>query len=260
MATTLLGGELLGRTHIINRAKAAGVKMDRVQFAELNLENLGGLAKLPHEEAIDFFRGKVPMSARTIEDLVTRYDTRSEAAAQQLTDKVTDRLDDFLGELLTEGRGVDFFEDQVQTFLRSVGLDAAQPHLLETIARTNTQQAYIAGRWDQMSDPAIAEAMPLFQFNTTVDTRRTEVCESIHGRVYRRDNPVIQPWIPPNHFNCRTGISPMTVAEAKASGIPIRRAAPSVQPEPGFRHNPATALIGNATTGMDPVAAERVRA
>lgn len=236
------------------------MNLKTVAFAELNLETLGGLSQLPHEEAIAFFRGKVPLSMRTIEDLVARHDTRSAAAAQQLADDVTARLEAFLAELLEEGRGLAFFEDEVQAFLRSVGLDAAAPHRLETIARTNTQQAYVAGRWAQMGEASIAEAMPLFQFNTIADLRRTDVCEALHGRVYRRDHGAIQPWIPPNHYNCRTSVTPLSPAEAKSEGIPVRRSVPAIQPMAGFRHNAATALLGNATTGLDPDAAKRVRA
>ena len=250
----MLGADLLGRAHVLNLAAAEGIRLPRDRFAEhftpLDFETVEGVPKLPFEEAIDFFRTKVPLPAKTVARLVARSEERSAAAAAALTTQVTEQLDAAIAEGLAEGFSLDRFLDQADELLAKAGLDPADPHRLMTIARTNVTQAYSAGRWAQLEDPLLAEAFPYIQFNAVIDGNTTDVCRALHGRVYRRDNPEVQRYIPPNHYQCRLGFTPITAAQAKASGLPIRRTAPPVEPEPGFRHNGATALIGNPLTGL----------
>lgn len=120
------------------------------------------------------------------------------------------------------------------------------PYRLETIVRTNTTDAYNQGRLVGMRDPEVFPFVEGVMYSAIMDTRTTEICAGLDGRVFQPGDPDLDVYTPPNHFNCRSILVPIILAEDIPDGSEIddatkQRASDLMQP--GFG--------GNATRPQD---------
>ena len=90
---------------------------------------------------------------------------------------------------------------------------------LETIFRTNMQNAFATGRYMEMTSPAMLKRRPYWKFSAVRDGRTTSSCAAAHGVILRHDHPWWKTHIPPLHFNCRSTIVPLSERRAKELGI-----------------------------------------
>lgn len=84
---------------------------------------------------------------------------------------------------------------------------------LETIVRTNVTDAYNNGRLVEMRDPDLEGFISGVEYSAIIDTRTTELCRHLDGKVFRPDDPDLDKFTPPNHFNCRSILVPVMVDE-----------------------------------------------
>lgn len=54
---------------------------------------------------------------------------------------------------------------------------------------------------------------PFVQFKVTMDKRTSEICKPLSGVIVSVDDPFLQHYFPPNHFNCRTDVIKLRNAE-----------------------------------------------
>lgn len=64
-----------------------------------------------------------------------------------------------------------------------------------------------------MRDPALQEYLAGIEYSAIIDQRTTEVCQHLDGKVFRPDDPDIEKFTPPNHFNCRSLLVPVLIDE-----------------------------------------------
>ena len=100
--------------------------------------------------------------------------------------------------------------------------DAVPPQLgsarrLRTIYDTNLQQALNAGRYAAMMDAA--EDAPWWQYISIIDGNQTALCDALHLKVYRYDDPFWQHYYPMNHFGCRARVRSLDDKQLKQYGI-----------------------------------------
>lgn len=90
--------------------------------------------------------------------------------------------------------------------------ELTNPSRLETIARTVTTEAYNQGRLQEMR--GLGELIvPAVQYSAIIDERTTEVCEELHGRLFKLNDPDLDRFTPPNHFNCRSVLIEVVIDE-----------------------------------------------
>lgn len=102
------------------------------------------------------------------------------------------------------------------------------PARIENIVRTNTSGALNMGRTNLFNRDEYKGFIQAFEYSAILDDRTTDICESLNGRV-RKD---WGSYTPPNHFQCRSILVPVTVLDewgGKESNIPS-----SVKPHEGF--------------------------
>jgi SPP1 gp7 family putative phage head morphogenesis protein len=113
---------------------------------------------------------------------------------------------------------------------------------LSTIYRNAMLNAYNAGRYEQM------RATPnrkFWLYDGIIDSRTTEICRALDGKIYPADSPVWRRIHPPNHHNCRSTLIGLTEAQAKARGYrpgTPDAVPPEGEPEGGWASNPAIGL------------------
>ena len=129
-------------------------------------------------------------------------------------------------------KGAETAQDVIQA-LDELGLDdvgQVTPYL-NTLVRTNTFEALNEARFAEFTDPAVGEFVQALEYAAVLDSSTSEICRELNGRVYRADSPEWDGIRPPNHFNCRSVLVPVTVIDewdGQESGPP------SVEPAEGF--------------------------
>ena len=87
------------------------------------------------------------------------------------------------------------------------------PWHLENVVRTNFSDAYNEGRWAMMNDPEVGDFVPAVAYSSVMDDRTTEICERLDGQVFEKGDPDLARIKPPNHYECRGTLVPVTKYE-----------------------------------------------
>jgi len=100
---------------------------------------------------------------------------------------------------------------------------------LETITRTNISSAYNQGRKAYFEDPTLEGFTQAYQYSAILDDRVRPNHAKMDSRIYAVTNPIWDTWTPPNGFNCRCLLIPVTADEEWEESPVI-----DVQPDAGF--------------------------
>jgi SPP1 gp7 family putative phage head morphogenesis protein len=180
-----------------------------------------GLEDVDFVRAIDFHLKKVPITPDAWKALYPPLRSRAfTVSAVQNLDVVTDAWR-AIDKAVADGTTLEDFKKAVKGPLTDAwgGTVKRPAHRIETIYRTNVQGAYAAGRHAELTDPAVLEDQPYWQFDAIMDNRTSPVCKAAHGTVLPADDKWWATHNPPCHFNCRSTVIPMTGDEAKAAGV-----------------------------------------
>ena len=101
---------------------------------------------------------------------------------------------------------------------------------LNTIARTNITTAFNQAQLAVYTDPELGDFVEGMSYSAIVDSRTTNFCKTYHNRNFLLSDPVWSTITPPNHFNCRSVMIPITVLDEWTKS----KAVNSVQPAAGF--------------------------
>lgn len=117
--------------------------------------------------------------------------------------------------LLKDGDIVDLASGEV------VGKNITK-HRLETIFRTQMQNAYAAGKWQAIEETR--DTAPWLQYSAVLDMRTRESHSAAHGAVYHIDDPFWDYFYPPNGFNCRCTVKALSGRDLTRKGLSPRTA------------------------------------
>jgi len=95
----------------------------------------------------------------------------------------------------------------------------SEPALLETIVRTNYTNIYNQARLSVAKSPDLGGFVEMLEYSAILDSRTTEICERLDGKIYKVDDPIWNRISPPNHFNCRSRLVYVTEFDVKDDDI-----------------------------------------
>jgi SPP1 gp7 family putative phage head morphogenesis protein len=84
---------------------------------------------------------------------------------------------------------------------------------LETVIRTNSNEAFNAGRLQTFRDPDLEGFVKAVEYSAILDERTTDICRALDGKVFEIGDPALDQVTPPNHFNCRSTLVPVIEGE-----------------------------------------------
>jgi SPP1 gp7 family putative phage head morphogenesis protein len=173
------------------------------------------------EEAIAWFRGKVPITKPEWEQLTDVARRRAFTIAGVADLDLMAEVQESMMRALEQGV---FYRDWAasvkdQLYAAWGGPDAVR---LETIFHANIQSAYQAGRYRQITDPDVLAARPFWLFDAILDDRTTSICQGLNGTIRPADDPYWSSRIPPLHFRCRSGLRTLTASEGTRRGVTQR--------------------------------------
>lgn len=110
---------------------------------------------------------------------------------------------------------------------------------LDTLIRTNTFEALNEARYAEFTDPAVSEFVEALQYAAVLDSSTTEICTHLgtggtngEGVIFKADSAIWDQFRPPNHFNCRSVLIPITTIDGWDG---VESPEPTVQPQDGFK-------------------------
>lgn len=187
------------------------------------------------QDAIAWFRARVPLTKDQWLELEERARRRAFTVAGVAQLDVVADVWQAMDQAIDQGLPFKDFKAAVRDKLeRAWGGTVGNPgYRIETIFRVQVQEAYNAGRWRQMTEPAVLRARPFWLYDAVLDRRTTAICRERDGKIYRADDPWWQTNYPPLHFRCRSGVRTLSAAEAEEFGGESR-SKPRAEPHPGF--------------------------
>lgn len=131
--------------------------------------------------------------------------------------------------------------DAIVTALEDLLLDTVEdvaPYL-NTLVRTNTFEALNEARFAEFTDPEVGDFVQALEYSAVLDSSTTEICAHLGtsgknggGVIYRADSELWSMYRPPNHFQCRSVLIPVTVIDDWDGEESAR---PTVDPAVGFK-------------------------
>jgi SPP1 gp7 family putative phage head morphogenesis protein len=88
-----------------------------------------------------------------------------------------------------------------------------EPYRIETLIRNNSTKAYNRAKVVEFVDPELEGFVRAAQVSAVLDTRTTDICRSVDGKIILVDDPLLKRFIPGLHHQCRTILVPVTEAD-----------------------------------------------
>lgn len=226
-------GWSIGSNHASNEVeRARGITMSadarRVRYASLR------------DKAASFFEGKSFRMAGDASDQAKKIiqqelqnAVKSGRPLPEVRAQIWDRL---VGKGLTlrdAVRGVET-DAAVNSALDELWVDTEEEAAayLNTLVRTNVFEAMNEARYAEFTDPELGGFVVALRYAAVLDSSTTEICEQLNDLEFATDSEVWDDYRPPNHFNCRSILVPITEVDGwdgQESDLP------DVQPQEGFK-------------------------
>jgi SPP1 gp7 family putative phage head morphogenesis protein len=195
------------------------------------------------EQAVDFLKSKVPMSKDEWNALEPKLRFRAFTVAKLGSAEVVDKAKQVLINALETGGNYKTTWEEIKKRVDTDSLKI-KPNYWETVFRTNTQSAYIAGKLQQYDKMNVAA----YQLMVIEDVRTSRICRNLlmsngYGMIIPVDHPFWKKYgFPPYHFNCRTSLRAVLPSQigkyGNISENPSMKSLTKFKPQEGFGGNP----------------------
>jgi SPP1 gp7 family putative phage head morphogenesis protein len=217
-------GSLMTELRKTLRTHLSGVLNTSYEYARKEIPRKK-LATIPYRPGMDKTQAERFLSSRTMKIAGVLGQRTLENVQRVLENGI--RYDKSLGMVMKDlGEDTDLVAmlPQVDAAGKAVNI----PARLENISRTNTAHAFNEARTALFNEPEFRGFVEAFEYSAILDDRVSEVCEAFDGRIRKE-------WgsnTPPNHFQCRSLLIPVTAVDEwsrKEDTLPA-----SVKPQKGF--------------------------
>lgn len=174
------------------------------------------------------------------------FKTKSFKVAGDLTDEVKKKIDTIIVNGAKTGKTVEEIEQEVYSTFASDGLlaedmmpalaealagqDIVNPQArIDTMVRTNLFEAINEARYGYFTDPALDGFVEALEYSAILDSRTTQICTQLDGHVHAAKDELWDTYRPPNHYNCRSLLIPVTEIDRWTESEQ-----PTLQPQKGF--------------------------
>jgi SPP1 gp7 family putative phage head morphogenesis protein len=258
LAGHLAAANMLGRSQIVREVARKTGK--RVPFATSSRkpmhfgedsDDLSGAAldaaagfslDLPANDAAEYLRKLTPVTKATYDGLTSQYQHDAFTVAGVSDVRLIQKIRDELASVIQRGATQADFDKAVARLTSEAGVHELNAFTLDTVFQTNMHKAYALGRYEQMTHPAVVDALPFWQYSTVGDDRVRPEHAVLDGFVAQAVDPVWNKIYPPNGFNCRCIVTPILRADALAMDkdaaepgmLRLPALAIALVPQPGF--------------------------
>jgi SPP1 gp7 family putative phage head morphogenesis protein len=172
------------------------------------------------ESAIAWFRARVPMTRDEWQKLTLRNRRKAFTIGGVAQMDIVNDVYSEIANALEKGEHLEDFQKRITEKLMTVWDSKKKASArAQTIIRNAHQSAYSAGRFEQMTKPAVTKARPYWMFDGVLDRRQGEICRERNDIIRRFDDPWWRMNYPPLHHRCRSGVRTLTARQALERGI-----------------------------------------
>jgi len=201
--------------------------------------SIGFSLKLPADGSAAYLRSLTPVTKDVFDGLSAQYKRDAFTIAGVSDVRLIQKVRDELADTMEKGGTRADFEAAVKKLTSDAGVAEITAFTLDTVFSTNMQKAYSLGRYEQMTEPAVMDALPFWEYMTVGDDRVRQEHAEIDGFQARAIDPVWNKIYPPNGFNCRCIVIALLAEQAgeDASEGGMERLPPLAMlkvPTPGF--------------------------
>ena len=175
-------------------------------------------------EAIRFFRDKENLPTLRWDDVLRDAHNRAFVVAGAAKMELLAGLRGAVDKALVDGESLGEFRKRFDEVVRRAGWDynGSRGWRSALVYRQNLQSAYAAGRYDQMTDPAVTERRPYWLYRHGGSASPRPDHQGWDGLVLKHDDPWWQTHYPPNGYGCSCSAFALDEEAAKERGIASR--------------------------------------
>lgn len=182
-----------------------------------------GTFNKPFREQLDFLRQKLNLPSEHYDDILKSAHDRAFIVAGAMK---ADLIQDFrsaIDRVVAEGKSIQWFREHFDDIVARHGWEynGERDWRTRIIYKTNLAASYAAGRYQQLTDPALLKRLPYWKYihnDTVTHPRPLHVAWS--GLVLKHDDPWWQTHFPPNGWGCRCRITAVPASEYQGAGAP----------------------------------------
>lgn len=187
-----------------------------IEFSEDELNPF----KLSFTEAINWFCKKFPVLYDVIEDITKKVDEQFFYMKRSTELEVTKKLYYNLLDNLKNGGTFKTWLEMSKEVLNKSGLGDS-PWYLELVYRNNMASAYNAGAF--YNQQLNKKNKPYGLYDGVDDSRQSDICKALDGKVFPLDHPFWNNYLPPNHHGCRSRRIALNVEELEEYGLKVSK-------------------------------------
>ena len=187
-----------------------------IEFSEDDLNPF----KLSFTEAINWFCKKFPVLYDVIEDITKKVDEQFFYMKRSTELEVTKKLYYNLLDNLKNGGTFKTWLEMSKEVLNKSGLGDS-PWYLELVYRNNMASAYNAGAF--YNQELNKKNKPYGLYDGVDDSRQSDICKALDGKVFPLDHPFWNNYLPPNHHGCRSQRIALDAEELEEYGLKVSK-------------------------------------
>ena len=174
-------------------------ELNLVEFAEEVLQD--NPFEMSYDEAVKYLLEKTPALYEEITP-ISNLIARNFFWVKASTDlSLTEKLQNSLIDSIRDGHSLNEWREEADYILENIGI-GDNPWYTELVYRNNVHSAYNTGAFHMQE--ANKENKPYGLYDAIEDSRITDLCQSLDGKVYALDHEFWDTFMPPNHHNCRS--------------------------------------------------------
>lgn len=187
-----------------------------IEFSEDDLNPF----KLRFTEAINWFCKKFPVLYDVIEDITKKVDEQFFYMKRSTELEVTKKLYYNLLDNLKNGGTFKTWLEMSKEVLNKSGLGDS-PWYLELVYRNNMMSSYNAGAF--YNQQLNKKNKPYGLYDGVDDSRQSDICKALDGKVFPLDHPFWNNYLPPNHHGCRSQRIALDAEELEEYGLKVSK-------------------------------------
>jgi uncharacterized protein with gpF-like domain len=156
--------------------------------------------RMPFDEAIEFFRGKVNIPTQRWDDLREEMHAKGFMVAGANRDGVLSDFREAVDKAISQGTTLEEFQNDFDGIVKRHGWSykGTRNWRSEIIYDTNVRTAYQVGRYRQMTDPDVANYRPFWEYMHTQSSHPRPAHLAWVGTVLKMNDPWWNTHYPPN--------------------------------------------------------------
>ena len=201
-------------------------KSGLARILAINVGEIEGGFNMSPEEAVKYFTKLGIKISDNWQDTAKAIKSYAFSVSKLMRIDILTDLKSILEDAIKNGMSSYTFRKEVYSLLEKYGWlgkadpnkpkDLESPARLNIIYRTNLQNSYQHGHWEQANE--VIDLRPYIQMLSVMDSKTTKSCHFLNLKVFKIRDRLINEILPPGHFQCRRTIRTLSERQFKQLG------------------------------------------